>query len=142
MDDLRVNRCIKSQAQDYEIDGKMSFISKLHPNVKIPAIDFPSLKWIGVNEIVYSEKYINKVAFQICEVKIPGCIEDTSGDKFEDWIYNFASSSQGQIFTDYPFQYESFPVKFEDPFSEYVLTPNSQNQGYEVKKLRQQKNPD
>ena len=61
-----------------------------------------------------------------------------SGDKFEDWIYEFAASKQPEIYTKFPYQIEGFPIEFEDPFSIYKLVPNN-NGGFNVRKLKQNK---
>jgi hypothetical protein len=75
-------------------------------------------------------------------VKVPGCMEDHSGEKFENWVYSFAQSNQSQLFTGYPYQIESFPINFEDPFSIYAIESANGGAGFHVRKLRQTKNAD
>lgn len=49
---------------DYEKCGQFGFTSKLSPEVRYPQPDFPSLNWLGVTELHYTEKFINKVGFK------------------------------------------------------------------------------
>lgn len=43
---------------DYEKVGQFSFSSKLLSGVVTPCPDFPSFKWLGVNGLVYTDKYV------------------------------------------------------------------------------------
>jgi hypothetical protein len=34
--------------------------------------------------------------------KIPRCIEDTSGEEFEKWVFKFANSKNQELYIDFP----------------------------------------
>ena len=87
--------------------------------------DYPSLSWLGVQELDYTEKFINKVAFKQCLALIPQTKEDASGADFEDWIYKFAEGKNKELYVKFPYQIEAFPLFFEDPFSIYQMTGNA-----------------
>ena len=73
------DKTIKQICTDYGKCGTSCFSSKLLAGVREPMPDFPSLHWLQVNEIVFKEVFINKVAFKIGLAKIPKCKEDLSG---------------------------------------------------------------
>jgi len=139
MHDLPFDYVIKEVELDYTTVGQNGFLGQPHPKLKTPAVDSPSLQWLAVSELVYQEKYVNRVPFQVCLARVPGCSQDLSGDKFEDWIYTFAQGKHSQVFSGFPNRIESFPLVFEDPFSQYLLTANTARGTYDVKKLRQPK---
>ena len=94
--------------------GKHSFSSKLHPNVTVPCCDFPSFKWLGVNSIEYDTKVVNGVPMKRLLVKIPSYIEESSPEAFEKYIYNFCSQAQKELYVNFPYLNEAFPIVFED----------------------------
>ena len=98
MDDYNHDCTQMAFHDDYEKCGQFGFISKLLPGVRYPQPDFPSLNWLNVTELHYTEKFINKVGFKQCLAKIPQCAEDFSGADFEDWIYDFADKNVSEIF--------------------------------------------
>lgn len=56
---------------DYENVGKFAFKAPLMEGVTCPMNDYPSLSWLGVQDLDYTEKFINKVAFKQCLAVIP-----------------------------------------------------------------------
>jgi len=104
--------------------------------------DYPSFKWLGITELHYQEKFINKVAFKQCLAQIPRCREDTSGAAFEDWIYKFSESKRSELYISFPYQIEAFPHTFEDPFSVYKLNCDPVTGILKVQKFRQDKTPE
>jgi 5'-3' exonuclease len=124
---------------DYEKVGTFGFSSKLLEGVNTPCVDFPSLKWLAVNELEYTEKSVQKVEFKQCLAKIPQCKEDLSGAEFEDWIYKFAESKNKELYVHFPFQIEGFPLYFEDPYSIYQINGDDSTGQFYVTKLRQNK---
>lgn len=124
---------------DYEKCGTFGFQHKLLNGVNLPCTDFPSLHWLGVVELDYTEKFVQKVAFKQCLAKIPHCKEDLSGAEFEDWIYKFAEQKNKELYVNFPYQIEGFPLYFEDPYSIYQITGNADTGQFSVTKLRQNK---
>jgi hypothetical protein len=64
MKDLAYDKSVKQINDDYETVGQRSFSSALRAGVKIPSVDFPSLKWLSANELTVSLKYVQKVPFE------------------------------------------------------------------------------
>lgn len=142
MEDYKHDCTQMAMHSDYEKCGQFGFVSKLSPEVRYPQPDFPSLNWLGVTELHYTEKFINKVGFKQCLAQIPQCREDLSGADFENWIYDFAEKNVSEIYVDFPFQIEACPLSFEDPFSIYQINFDNNLGNMHVTKLRQDKNAD
>lgn len=109
---------------DYVNVGQFGFKSEQHPKVTYPLPGFPSLSWLKIRQLHYTEKYINKVRFERLLAIVPQAPEDLDGGRFEDWIYQFADQYSPVLYANLPQQVEAFPVSFEDPFSVYRLEPN------------------
>ena len=88
---------------DYEKCGTFGFQSALLQGVNLPCTNYPSLNWLGVNELDYTDKFVQKVAFKQCLARIPQCKEDLSGAEFEDWIYRFAEQKIKELYVGFPF---------------------------------------
>jgi 5'-3' exonuclease len=125
---------------DYEKVGQFAFSCSLSKGVKHPMPDFPSLRWLNVTDLRYTEKYINKVSFKQILAVVPQCEEDLNGGAFEDWIYDYVDNGNSEMFVNFPRQVEAVPISFEDPFSVYQINMDKGNMS--IRKLRQEKNAD
>lgn len=63
--------------------GKHSFLPKLLPGIRLPCIDFPSIRWLGATAADYDEKVINRVAFKRVLVRVPPAPEDNNSERLE-----------------------------------------------------------
>ena len=63
---------------------------RLLPGVELPTKNFPSFKWLDIEEVTYDSKYVNRVSFQRVLIKIPSCKEEYSSEDLEDYVYNVA----------------------------------------------------
>lgn len=102
MKDLKNDCSAIEMHDDYENVGKFAFITHQLPGVIHPQCDFPSMKWLNITKLEYSDKWINRVRFEQLLAVIPQCPEDTSGGDFEDWIYNFIESRQRELYINFP----------------------------------------
>jgi len=64
MNDIKHDCSKMMMHDDYTKVGQFGFASAQLPGVVYPQNDFPSLKWLNVIDIKYSEKFINKVRFE------------------------------------------------------------------------------
>ena len=126
--------------RDYENVGSFCFPSKMLPGVVKPQPGFPSLLWLNVDSLDFAEVYVQKVCFHKALVKVPQYKEDTNGADFEDWIYKFANSRLKELYVNFPWQIEAFPLYFEDPYSVYSLSGDGSGR-VKVTKSRQTKTP-
>jgi hypothetical protein len=54
-------------------------------------------------------------------IRIPSCPEDSSNEKYEQYIYKYASQPNKELYIGFPFQLEAFPTIFEDNNNTYTL---------------------
>ncbi len=92
MNELKGDKSKFKYCNDYEKVGTSSFSSQLLKGVTTPLAGFPSLYWLNVNDLEPRDVCISKVLLKQFLVKIPRCIEDTSGKDFENWIFKFINS--------------------------------------------------
>jgi cbb3-type cytochrome oxidase cytochrome c subunit len=112
--DIPYNYVSVVKEKDYGDFTKSTFKPILAPNTICPQVDYPSFQWLNVNELEMDTKVINKVAFKICLVKIPQCIEDTTPQKLEEFAYKFVKKVSNELYVNFPFQTEAVPMFFED----------------------------
>ena len=123
---------------DYQDVGKHSFLPGLLPGVQLPCFDFPSLKWLGAQDVTYDEKVINKVAFKRVLVKVPSCIEDRSSDDLEKFVAKFVTLANKELYFGAPYQIEGFPTVFEDERFAYHVYGDVYTNVYKYHKEQQQ----
>ena len=64
MKDLKNDFTTQEFHHDYEKCGTFGFQSALLKGVVLPCTNYPSLNWLGVVELDYTEKFVQKVAFK------------------------------------------------------------------------------
>lgn len=111
---LQANYATVELLYDYQDVGKHSFLPKLLAGVELPCVDFPSLKWLGVQNVTYDEKVINKVAFKRVLICVPSCMEDRSTEDLEKFVNKFVTQANKEMYIGAPYQLEGFPTVFED----------------------------
>ena len=82
----------------------------------MPSPGYPTFKSLGVIELHYDSVYVHKQAFQKCMVVIPQCIEETQPEELERWLIKLTKQNKKDVFIDFPYQREAFPMSFEDEF--------------------------
>ena len=73
-------------------------------------------------------------------VKIPSCIEETSTEIFEKYIYNFCGQTQKELYVGFPYLNECFPIVFEDQDCVYQIYGDAYTGNYRVHKQPQNMN--
>lgn len=122
---------------EYKDVGRHSFSSKIHQGAQVPHYDFPSFKWLGVNSFEYDTKVVNGVPMKRILVKIPSCLEEQTDEELEKFIYKFISSTQKELYINFPFLHESFPTIFENAESIYQIYGDAYTGNYRVHKSPQ-----
>jgi hypothetical protein len=89
-------------------------LPEINPKAILPCIDFPSLKWLNITTIEYDKVVINKVPFKRVLVKAPQLEEEASTEALEMFCNRFIKTSTREVYVDFPYQNEAFPVAFED----------------------------
>jgi hypothetical protein len=97
-------------------------------------VDFPSLKWLGVQSLSSDEKVINKVPFKRMLVKVPSCIEERSNPDLEAFVYKFIHQANKELFIGFPYQIEGFPTIFEDDRFAYHVIGDVYSNTYQIHK--------
>jgi 5'-3' exonuclease len=64
MKDLKNDFTTIEYHHDYEKCGTFGFTSALLDGVNLPCTNYPSLNWLGVVELDYTDKFVQKVAFK------------------------------------------------------------------------------
>lgn len=54
-------------------------------------------------------------------VVIPQCIEETQPEELERYLIKLTKQAKKDVFVDFPYQNEAFPMSFEDQFQVYTL---------------------
>ena len=70
--------------------------------------------------------------FQKCMVVIPQCIEETQPEDLEKYLLKLSKAQKKDVFIDFPFQREAFPMQFEDRFSVYTLYGDYYENNYTI----------
>ena len=107
---------------------------EIHPNAVLPCLDLPSFRWLNITQIHYDYVVINKVSFKRVLVKAPQLPEEESTEALERFCNRYIQSSVREIYVDFPFQNEAFPVAFEDKDFVYNIMGDVYGGQFQVKR--------
>ena len=89
--------------------------------VKLPNIDYPSFKYLNINTFEYDVKTVNKVGFKRVCVSIPSCLEESKSENLEQYLNKFVKQSLKEVYVNFPYMHEAFPLIFEDKHNVYQI---------------------
>ena len=121
---------------EYENVGTDSFKAVILPGVELPCPGYPTFKTLNVIDLEVDRINVQKVPFEKFLVIIPQCFEETQPEELEKYLIKLTKQNKKDVYINFPYQHEAFPVCFEDMFNIYTLFGD-----YYENKFTVQKNP-